>query len=140
MFGRHMIKSWSTTQNVVALSSGEAEYYGLVKGGAMGIGFKNMMSEMGVTLGIRLKTDASAAKGIASRRGMGKVLHIEVNQLWLQDKVATGDIKVEKIDGVKNIADQLTKYVGREGIVFHMEKTSQKIFTGRHLLMPNVTE
>ena len=44
---------------------------------------------------------------------MGKVRNIEVNQLWLQDKVATVAIKVEKIDGVKNIADQLTKYVGR---------------------------
>ena len=99
-----------------------------------------MMSEMGVAIGIRLKTDASAAKGIASRRGMGKVRHIEVNQLWLQDKVATGDIKVEKIDGVKNIADQLTKYVGREGLVFRMERTNQKIVTGRHMLMPNVTK
>ena len=69
---------------------------------------------------------------------MGTVRHSEVNQLWLQDKVATGDIKVEKIDGAKNIADQLTKYVGREGIVFHMEKTSQKIVTGRHQLMPNI--
>ena len=31
MFGSHLIKSWSSTQNVIALSSGEAEYYGLVK-------------------------------------------------------------------------------------------------------------
>ena len=140
MFGQHLIKTWSSTQNVIALSSGEAEYYGLVKGGAQSIGFKNMMGEMGVRIGIRLKTEASAAKGIATRRGMGKVRHIEVNQLWLQAHVARGDIKVEKIDGVKNIADQLTKYVTKEGISFHMSETSQEITAGRHPLMPEVAE
>eukprot|EP00969_Alexandrium_andersonii_P211431 9337587-Alexandrium_andersonii.AAC.1 len=27
--GRHMLKAWSTTQTVIATSSGEAEYYGM---------------------------------------------------------------------------------------------------------------
>ena len=30
--GNHVVKHWSTTQNTVALSSGEAEYYGVVSG------------------------------------------------------------------------------------------------------------
>ena len=30
--GEHWVKGWSHTQAVIALSSGEAEYYGLVKG------------------------------------------------------------------------------------------------------------
>jgi hypothetical protein len=38
---------------------------------------------------VRLKTDASAAKGIASRKRLGKARHIEVNQLWLQDKLGS---------------------------------------------------
>ena len=71
MYGRHLLNNWNTTQNVEALSSGEAEYYGLVK---------KMMEELGVKIGVKLKTDASAAKGIATRRGMGKVRHIEVSQ------------------------------------------------------------
>ena len=29
--GSHVVKTWSTTQSVIALSSGEAEYYGMVK-------------------------------------------------------------------------------------------------------------
>ena len=99
-----------------------------------------MMNEMGVKIGIRLKTDASTAKGIATRRGMGKVRHIEVNQLWLQEHVARANIKVEKIDGVKNIADQLIKYVTKEGISFHMNETGQEITVGRHPLMPEVVE
>ena len=30
-FGKDILKAWSTTQNTIALSSGEAEYYALVK-------------------------------------------------------------------------------------------------------------
>ena len=61
MYGRHFLNSWSTSQIVVALSSGEAEYYGLVKEAAQAIGFKKMMEELGVNIGVKLKTDASAA-------------------------------------------------------------------------------
>ena len=92
MIGKHMIKSWSSTQNVVALSSGEAEYYGLVKGAAQGLVAKAMYLEAGLEQSVEVKTDATAARGIAMRRGMGKVRHIEVSQLWVQDRVARGDI------------------------------------------------
>ena len=34
MLGEHVVKTWSCTQSVIALSSGEAEYYGMVKGGS----------------------------------------------------------------------------------------------------------
>ena len=74
-----MIKTWSTTQSVIALSSGEAEYYGMVKGGSVALGIQSMMKDMGtdrdVRIGVKIHTDASAAKGIATRRGLGKVRH-----------------------------------------------------------------
>ena len=69
---------------------------------------------------------------------MGKVRHIEVNQLWHQEHVASGRINVEKIEGTKNIADQLTKYVNKEGITYHMAETGQAVTPGRHALMPTV--
>ena len=81
IIGGHMIKTWSSTQNVIALSSGEAECYGLVKGAAQGLGAKAVYFEVGLELSVEVKTDATAARGIAMRRGMGKVRHIEVSQL-----------------------------------------------------------
>ena len=69
-FGNHVIKSWSVTQSVIALSSGEAEYYGMVRGGSIGLGMKSMLKELGVNTRVRIKTDASAAIGIASRKGL----------------------------------------------------------------------
>ena len=74
-------------QAVVAFSSGEAEYYALVKGASEGIGLQGISKELGLNLGIIISTDASAAKGIASRRGFGKIKHTELIQLWMQEKV-----------------------------------------------------
>ena len=45
MFGKHMVKSWCSTQAIVSLSSGEAEYYGIVKGGSIGLGLRSMLGD-----------------------------------------------------------------------------------------------
>ena len=89
-------------------------------------------------MSVEIRTDASAARGIAMRRGMGKIMHIEVSQLWVQDRVARATIKVSKVDGTKNVADHLTKYLTRKGIEFHPEQTSQRLVQGRHELMPEM--
>jgi len=48
-FGEHAIKHWSSTQSLISLSSGEAEYYGCVKAGSQALGLKSMLSDLGVT-------------------------------------------------------------------------------------------
>ena len=53
--GSHTIKFWSSTQKVIALSSGEAEYYGVVRGAAEGIGTRSIMKDLEVHIGIRLR-------------------------------------------------------------------------------------
>ena len=50
MLGSHLIKSWSTTQQVIALSSGEAEYYSMVRGGSLGMGVSAIAKDMAVSL------------------------------------------------------------------------------------------
>lgn len=83
MHGTHLVKSWSIAPAVNALSSGDAEYYAMVKGRIMGIGMQSIMSDLEVKADIELSTDVSAAKGIASRTGLGSVRHLEVSQMWL---------------------------------------------------------
>ena len=45
MFGNHCIKTYSQTQETIALSSGESEFYGIVKAAAMGLGMKGLMGD-----------------------------------------------------------------------------------------------
>ena len=100
------------------------------------MGLKSLLRDMGLETKVTLKTDASAAKGIATRKGLGRVRHIEVNQLWLQDRVATGDIQVIKVKGTTNLADALTKPVDGGELKQHSEWMGLAISKSRHKLMP----
>lgn len=66
-----MLKTWSSTQNVIALSSGEAEFYAIVKAGSQSLGIREMFRDLGIEVAVKLLTDGSVAKGITARRGLG---------------------------------------------------------------------
>ena len=68
--GHHVIKSWSSTQQLVALSSGEAELYALIKSASQTKGIISMLVDYGLTLDGTVCTDASAAMGIPFRSGL----------------------------------------------------------------------
>ena len=109
------------TRDCAALSSGEVEYYGLVKSASLALGMRAAYLDLGVDVAINLNTDASAAKAIATRRGLGKLRHLAVHLLWLQQRVAVGDLSICKVKGESNPADILTKYVGREILLRHLK-------------------
>ena len=85
-----------------------------------------------------LLTDTSAAKGMVGRVGTGKVIHIDVSQLWLQDKIRSGDIVVVKVKGTENIADALTKYVDVKGLAVHVDGCILEYREGRHQDSPEI--
>ena len=60
-----------------------------------------------------MHSDETAAIGIARRRGLGKVRHLDVTDLWIQDKVRNKSVELVKVLGSDNSADILTKYVER---------------------------
>ena len=53
--------------------------------------------------------DSSAAKSVANRVRLGKLRHLEVKYLWLQEVVKDRRLTVHKIPGQKNPSDVLTK-------------------------------
>ena len=70
---------------------------------------KSIMNDLGWDCKIRLLVDSSAAKSIASRTGLGKLRHLEIKFLWLQECVRRGKVIVSKVRGEVNPADVLTK-------------------------------
>ena len=104
-----VVKTWSTMQATVAQSSGEAEYYAMVRAAAEALGVQSVMRDMGWEIAIRLWVDSSAAKSMASRIGLGRVRHMEVKFLWLQEAVKERRVEVKKVPGTENPADVLTK-------------------------------
>ena len=69
---------------------------------------KNMCEDVGIVCSIVVKTDSSAAKGIMTRRGCGKIKHIAAKQIWIQEYVINGDVVVHKVPRNDNPSDAFT--------------------------------
>ena len=103
------MKSWSKTISTLALSSGESELAALAKGAAEGLGIESILGDFGITVKVELHSDATAAIGIAGRQGLGRIRHVAVADLWVQQKLKNGDFQVFKVNGLENISDLMTK-------------------------------
>ena len=104
-----MIKSWSKTLATLALSSGESELAAMAKGAAEGMGLVAVLRDFGVEVQLEIHSDATAAIGIASRQGLGRIRHIAVADLWIQQRIKAGDFQAYKVGTKENIADLMTK-------------------------------
>jgi hypothetical protein len=139
MRGAHLIKHWSNNQSVIALSSGEAELYGVITGATHSIGLQSIAADLSVEVEKTLHTDSSAAKGICERKGIGKIRHLAVSTLWIQDRIRSGDIRLCKIAGTLNPSDILTKHVEGHRVREHLSTMKTRPGTDRAKGAPLIT-
>ena len=92
--GKHLIKSWSKSQSLVALSSAESELYATIKSAAEALGIMSILKDLGMEFNAKVFADASASLGITARKGLGKVRHIDTGFQWIQEASA------KKVDSV----------------------------------------
>ena len=84
------------------------------------LGMLSLATDLGLNFKGRVHTDSSAAKGIASRVGLGKARHIHTQFLWVQERVGEGHIKISSVPGTRNVADILTKCTSGVLLARHM--------------------
>lgn len=138
MLGNHCIKTYSSTQSIIAISSAEAEFYGIVKAASVGLGIQSSLKDLGSHLSLQMYTDASAAQAMASRRGLGKVKHMDVQYLWVQERINQGDISISKVPGTENPADLLTKHLSKDVIHKYMSIIGLHVLSGRSAIAPSL--
>ena len=114
--GDHTVKTSSWIQSTVALSSGESEFYALVKGAAYGLSIQALLKDWNVNVTLRVVSDSSAARSFASRRGLGKQRHVQTRYLWIQERVGEGHVKIMAGPVKINDSDILTKAVSGAGL------------------------
>lgn len=131
MMGSHCLKTWSATQKSICLSSGEAELVAAVKMSTELIGIARLAQDWGLEWRCNLHVDSAAAIGVTNRRGSGKLRHIKVGMLWIQERVEEGELHVSKIRGEHNPADALTRYLGQSVLNRHMTAMSYEFRDGR---------
>jgi hypothetical protein len=109
--GDAFLRSICRGQSLIALSSGEAEFYGLVSAANESLGDQSFAEDFGIRLNIRIHMDATAGAAIGSRCGLGRVKHLSMVFLWVQEYVTSGKIRLYKVHTTENPADMLTKAV-----------------------------
>ena len=129
--GEHLIKAWSKTQASVTLSSAEAVLVAMCKLAAEMIGIGSLAADLGRDMKITMYADSSAAIAIAKRRGSGKLRHINIGLLWIQEKTEAEEVIIKKVQGISNLADMMTKSVNKEKLDRYMEMTKQETAEGR---------
>ena len=105
-----VIYTFSRNQKSVALSSGEAEYYAGASAASDSILLKEAIQFLtGRTCKVNLYLDSSAARGIITRQGVGRVKHLQIRTLFLQELHKQGTLSVHPVGTKENTADIGTK-------------------------------
>ena len=104
------LQTAAKTQSSPALSSAEAEIIAGCEAAKEGRFAANLLAEIdGREVELELQCDASSAIAFAQRPGLGRVKHLNLRHLWVQEEVLAGRMKIVKIATESNRADLVTK-------------------------------
>ena len=132
--GKNTIRNTCKSQAVIALSSGEAEYYGLVSGLCQGLGEQSTLKDWGISIPMIGFMDATTGLAIGSRHGLGRVKHIDTVFLWAQEVVTSGRAKLYKKSTVDMLADLFTKPLEAQRMSMLLSRMGYNFVEGRHHL------
>ena len=122
MIGTHLIRAYSKTQSVIAKSSGESEFYGIIRASTEGLGNATLLEDFG-SLGVKVSVgvDANSAIGIVQRRGLNKLRHVEFDVLWIQGQHARRLLSLRMVLGPRNPLDMMIKNVDQSHIDMYLD-------------------
>ena len=93
-----------------------AELYAAVKTASEGLGIQTVAKDLGIPCGLNLHLDASATMCLVNRRGLGKVKHVDMQNLWIQEASKNGPFTTRKVGTNVNPADLMTKPLAKPKI------------------------
>ena len=82
------LKAFTRKQKIIARSSAEAELCAAALGASESKGIVSLLRDLGCEMKPLLPIDAKATEHIFHRHGIGKLKHIDVAYLWMQDEIA----------------------------------------------------
>ena len=108
-WGNATLTAWSRTQQTVSLSSAEAELYALTIGMAEGMVTKHLWQELGHEVTLMNHVDRQSEKAWASKRKLGRMKHVILKYMFVQDVVEKKLANLAYINTKVNKADLMTK-------------------------------
>ena len=105
-----LLEVWSRTQSVPAQSSAEAEVIAMNEAAKEAKFLHGLLGEVvGEAVDVNLFSDASSAISFSKRQGLGRMRHLELKELWIQEQLGQGWLHIEKVETSYNLADLFTK-------------------------------
>jgi len=99
----------SKTQTSTTLSSAESELVAIAAAATHAKLVVSMFEEIGEPVKVKIFSDSKAALQFMQRRGPGRIRHLDIRRMWLQEETHKGTIQLEHLRGENNPADLLTK-------------------------------
>ena len=81
----------------------------LVKATTEAIGVQQLAADWALECTVGVFVDSSAALAVSSRKGNGKLRHVRIGHLWIQQLLDSEEIRYHKVRGDSNPADLMTK-------------------------------
>ena len=131
-YGSHMLDCSVAKQSLVALSSGEAEFYGIVRAVATSKQTSQILEQIGMQSEVTIASDSSAALGICTRTGSGKVRHLSIKELWIQESYRKKEFQLVSVDTLLNWADIGTKAHTSDRLTSLLRQMPLRIGEGRN--------
>ena len=113
------MKAYTRKQRIIARSSVEAELHAAVLEASEPRGVESMMRDLGFAVKPVLNIDSKATEHILHRQGIGKLKHIEVAYLWVQDEIRSQRMRVHRIRSEENVANLGAKPLSKAVIAKH---------------------
>ncbi|CAK0909889.1 unnamed protein product [Prorocentrum cordatum] len=109
-YGEHTWDCYSVAQSTIALSAGEPGMYATGSATARGLQRNIYMIETQRPCKLKIYTDSTAGRGMCSRAGLGKVRHLELRYLCIQERLRLKAFELLEEDANEMAAGVLTKY------------------------------
>ena len=101
---------------------------------------QSLLRDFGFDAAVHLLSDATAVIGIVRRLGLGRVRHLATADLWIQQRIRRGGVRVSKWPGTDNPADLMTKHKDKLAIEKYMQTMGFALYSGRPAASPSRTE
>ena len=110
LLGGHTLKAYARKQKIIASSVGS---FGESKG------IVSLLKDLGYEMKPVLVIDAKAIEHILHKHGLGRLKHIVVAFLWMQDEIRSERLRVRMARSEENVADLGTKPLSKAVIAKH---------------------
>ena len=114
-----VIHSTSRSQKCISLSSTEADWYAASSSTCNGFYLQHVVELLlnNNCDRLHLYTDNRAVRMLSLKCGVGRLRHIKGRMLWLQEKMANGELEIKQVQTAWNVADLNTKGLSRDSFL-----------------------